>query len=77
MFNDILINAGVASALVVVVRAFLKHLTRVQHSCDACRSQHNTVLTNHVEHNTRALERMADAAARQTDVLKELSQRMR
>ena len=77
MLNDILINAGVASALVVVVRAFLKHLARVQRSCDECRSEHNIVLTNHVEHNTQALQRLADAAARQTDVLKELSERMR
>jgi len=77
MFMEIFVNVGVASALVIVVKAFLKHLRDTRRSCDACRAEHTRVLTNHVEHNTEALERFAETVAKQTEVLKELSERMR
>lgn len=77
MFSEVFINIGVASALVVVVQSFLKHLRDTRRSCDQCRSEHTRVLTNHVEHNTQALERLADAASKQTEALKELSERLR
>ncbi len=77
MLIEICVNVGVASALVVVVKGFLKHLREERKSCDGCRAEHAKLLGNHIEHNTSALERFAEASAKQSEVLKELSERMR
>jgi hypothetical protein len=77
MLTEICVNVGVASALVVVVKGFLKHLREERKSCDDCRAEHAKLLGNHIEHNTRALERLAESSTKQAEALKELSEQLR
>ncbi len=54
-------TGGAATAVIVVVRMFLAHLKDERGDRDRTRREFLAVITNHCEHQTRALDRLAQA----------------
>ena len=75
--GDALINYGIAGAVIVITLAFLRFLKTERDLCRACRDQQITFVANHMEHNTRALEKVSAAVEKNTEILNVLNERMR
>jgi hypothetical protein len=58
---DVWLNAGIGGAVILVVNLFLRHLRQERADRKTEREAFVGIITNHIEHERRALEELTDA----------------